>query len=396
MKLTIREDLKSLIPPLSDDEYSQLEENIITDGCRDPLVVWGDVIVDGHNRYDICTRLNIPFKTVQREFESVAHARVWMRDNQKGRRNLTAAWLIELELGRKDDLLEIAGINKKAKLFGNKNAAKVKTKLSPSDNTVFDHLPDEEEWIEPPIYLQSPTARTRTEIAKAAGVSSGQVGMAEQIKKKAPELWEAAKAGDISIKKAYTQIQREVKRAETIEKLNDINTQETKKLEGKYDVIVIDPPWPMEKIERDVRPNQSEFDYPTMSEAELASMEMPAGDSCHLWLWTTHKFMPMAFRLLDSWGFKYVCAFVWHKSGGFQPIGLPQYNCEFALYARKGTPIFVDTKAFNTCFNAGRGAHSEKPEEFYDVIRRVTSGARIDIFNRRAIDGFDTWGKEAQ
>jgi N6-adenosine-specific RNA methylase IME4 len=132
-----------------------------------------------------------------------------------------------------------------------------------------------------------------------------------------------------------------------------------------------------------------------MTEAELVAMKMPSADACHLWLWTTHRFLPMAMRLLDAWGFKYVCTFVWHKPGGFQPIGLPQYNCEFAIYARRGCPQFIDTKAFPTCFHAARGKHSEKPSEFYDVVRRVTAGRRVDIFNRRPIEGFDTWGKEA-
>jgi ParB/RepB/Spo0J family partition protein len=190
-------------------------------------------------------------------------------------------------------------------------------------------------------------------------------------------------------------VKREAKRAAVVKSLDNVSARQAKELAGEYDVIVMDPPWPMEKIEREVRPNQVEFDYPTMDEAELAAMKIPAADDCHLWLWTTHRFLPMALRLLDAWGLKYVCTFVWHKPGGFQPIGLPQYNCEFALYARRGTPQFVDTKALPTCFAASRGKHSEKPEDFYDVVRRVTAGRRIDIFNRRCIEGFDTWGKEA-
>jgi N6-adenosine-specific RNA methylase IME4 len=195
--------------------------------------------------------------------------------------------------------------------------------------------------------------------------------------------------------KTVADVRREAKRTAVVESLDNVSARQAKELAGEYDVIVIDPPWPMEKIEREVRPNQVEFDYPTMDEAELAAMKIPAADDCHLWLWTTHRFLPMALRLLDAWGLKYVCTFVWHKPGGFQPIGLPQYNCEFALYARRGTPQFVDTKALPTCFAASRGKHSEKPEDFYDVVRRVTAGRRIDIFNRRCIEGFDTWGKEA-
>ena len=165
---------------------------------------------------------------------------------------------------------------------------------------------------------------------------------------------------------------------------------------GRYSCIVIDPPWPMQKIERDVRPNQVGFDYPTMSEEELADFDVQAmaADDCHLFCWTTQRFLLMAIRLIEGWGFNYVFEMVWHKPGGFQPIGLPQYNCEFAIYAQRGSPKFVETTDFFTCFQALRREHSRKPDKFYDVIRRVTPEPRIDVFSREARPGFAQYGNE--
>ena len=170
---------------------------------------------------------------------------------------------------------------------------------------------------------------------------------------------------------------------------------EVTKFNGKYDVVVIDFPWPMEKIKRKVAPNQVGFDYPTMTLDEIQNQEIPMADNCHVFLWTTQKYLPYTIDMLKGWGLKYICTFVWHKNGGFQPFGLPQYNCELVLYARRGTPKFVDLKAFPTCFNAPRRGHSIKPEEFYAILRRVTDGRRIDMFNRRPIEGFEVWGNEA-
>jgi hypothetical protein len=91
---------------------------------------------------------------------------------------------------------------------------------------------------------------------------------------------------------------------------------------GRFETIVIDPPWPMVKIARDVRPNQAEFDYRTMSADELrdfaASVKSMAADDCHLFMWTTQKYLPLAMELIALYGFRYTVTMVWHKAGGYQ------------------------------------------------------------------------------
>ena len=150
--MIIDQEFKALIPPLTPDERAGLEASILTEGCRDALIVWGDILIDGHNRYEICTKHNIPYKTQQIEFASRAEARIWIRKNQLARRNLTDGWKIELELGNKQDLLEIG----KAKLGGDHgNQYKKVPSLSKNDK------------------VATPPHNTRAIIAESLGMSTG-------------------------------------------------------------------------------------------------------------------------------------------------------------------------------------------------------------------------------
>ncbi len=93
-KIKISKELSDYIIPLTAEEFDQLEKNIIANGCRDPLILWKKdrdqlILVDGHNRYKICQRNGISFKVQEMSFPSLDHAKVWMVDNQMGRRNLT-------------------------------------------------------------------------------------------------------------------------------------------------------------------------------------------------------------------------------------------------------------------------------------------------------------------
>lgn len=87
--LKIDKDFRCLIRPLHRSEYLQLEANLLSDGCRDPITVWNGYIVDGHNRYEICMRHNIPFAVHEMRFECREEAIAWICANQLGRRNIT-------------------------------------------------------------------------------------------------------------------------------------------------------------------------------------------------------------------------------------------------------------------------------------------------------------------
>ncbi|WP_233236796.1 hypothetical protein [Bordetella sp. LUAb4] len=90
MSITINEELRAYIDPLTEDEYAALERSLLAEGCRDALVLWGDVLVDGHNRYAICQKHEIPFNTIQNpRFQSLEDVHLWMIDNQLGRRSVS-------------------------------------------------------------------------------------------------------------------------------------------------------------------------------------------------------------------------------------------------------------------------------------------------------------------
>ena len=111
--------------------------------------------------------------------------------------------------------------------------------------------------------------------------------------------------------------------------------------EGQYQTLVIDPPWPVEKILREVRPNQVEFDYRVMSIDEIKAFPLrkSMAENCHIYLWTTQKFLPIAFDVFNAWGVKYECLLTWIKNVGFTPFSW-MYSTEHVLFGRVGVVLF--------------------------------------------------------
>ena len=100
--ITVDSEFQSLIPPLSEDEFARLEKSIIAEGVRDPIITWGGVIVDGHNRHAICEKHGIDCPSRDREFESRDAAKLFIISNQLSRRNLPVAAIGDLKLEEKE------------------------------------------------------------------------------------------------------------------------------------------------------------------------------------------------------------------------------------------------------------------------------------------------------
>lgn len=163
----------------------------------------------------------------------------------------------------------------------------------------------------------------------------------------------------------------------------------------KYRAIVIDPPWPMEKILRDERPNQFNFDYPTMEIDEIKALpikDMALDDGCHIYLWTTQKFLPVAFEVFEAWGVHYQCLMTWVKNVGFTPFSW-MYSTEHCLFGRIGSLPLLKL-GMRLDFEAKVREHSRKPGEFYNIVKQVSPEPRLDWFSREPHEGFEQYGNE--
>ena len=192
MNIVVNEELKAYIDPLTPEEHDALERSILAEGCRDALVLWGDVLVDGHNRYGICQKHGLPFQTVQNtRFQSMEDVHLWMIDQHLGRRSVSDFQRGVLALRKREIVAERRARAAAAFVAGN---AQAETQPEESSATATPAAAS----VAPPEDLSS-----REAIARAARLSSSQVVMIEKIQKQAaPELVAAVKSGTISLNAA--------------------------------------------------------------------------------------------------------------------------------------------------------------------------------------------------
>jgi N6-adenosine-specific RNA methylase IME4 len=405
MELKIDNDLKNKIPHLTPDEYKQLEESILSEGCRDSLLTWNNILIDGHNRYEICTKHGIKFDTTELSFDSRNDAIIWMLKNQLGRRNLSIPDKLDLSLELEPLLKKKANENKilSGKLYG-------------------ENHPKEPEILH---ISAKPLSKvdTREELAKLAGVSHDTVAKYKTIKEKAPiELQQKVKSGEVSINQAHNAVKMvkneddngeilkkaiektEVKPELSFEKavkevLHEAKREKIKTIEptelheGLYNVILVDPPWRYDFSETKNR--EIENQYPTMELDDIKILEVPADDNSVLFMWATSPKLEQAFEVLKAWGFQYKTCAVWDK----EVIGMGYWfrgQHELLLVATKGKPpVPLPENRFSSVIREKRTEHSKKPECVYDMIEKMMpNGSYLEMFARNSRDNWESWGNQ--
>jgi DNA modification methylase len=239
--IVIREEFKKLIPALTAEEYKQLEANILSEGIRDPLVLWKGYLVDGHNRYAIATEHGLDYKTVNKDFKDSNEVKEWMILNQFGRRNLSNYQRSVLALQLKEVFSAKA---KEKQIEGGKNKVVQKSEQAPIERKVI------------------------TQIAKVANVSHDTIAKVKKIEAVAtPEVKAQLSTGELSINQAYQEIKKEEKKEQKEQERKELaEIGKTKKIDidfrlgdfeevfadipdGSIDCIITDPPYPYDFIE---------------------------------------------------------------------------------------------------------------------------------------------------
>ena len=407
----VNDTFKNLIPPLSTDEYTALEASILKEGVREPIILWGDFIVDGHNRFEIATRRGLPFKTTVREFESEDEVIIWMIDNQLARRNINDGIKYVLA-DQKREALERIGLK------NNKLSTETRWEISRANSAVIALSLNDKAITKPiaidsdPVSIEKPQTKkviaphnTRNEIAKTLGWSTGKVAQADVVFRSespvAKEVKQKVMSGELTIKAAYTEVKAAEKkeaRIETIQKqITAIEAGELPELKGLYDVVAIDPPWPYEGENKSITSYDSNGrrvanPYPEMSIEQIKKIELPLTDNAVVFLWTTHKFLPDAFDILKEWGMEYKATLVWDK----QKIGMGAWlrmQCEFCLVGIKGKPYW-DNTTYRDVLSEARREHSRKPDGFFDMVDAITMGRKLEYFSREKRNGWEVFGND--
>lgn len=369
--MQILKELEVLIPPLTSEEFKQLERNILEEGIRDPLVTWNGILVDGHNRYRIAQEHDMNYVTVEKEFADMNAVKEWMVNNQLGRRNLPEYVRGEL-LSYVRELLKNIG---KEKQILTLNKGKETPVLSIIDKTEHN---------------------SQKEFAEKIGWSTGKVAMFDIVKAKAPEEIKAKlRTGEVSINQAYKEVKKEEIETKRKEIRETFEKQDVEVKDKKYRIIYADPPWKYGNAMPEYVTEPQDY-YLLMNTEDICAMPIKdiTEKDAVLFLWSTSPHLPEALEVAKAWGFTYKTTFIWdkikHNMGHYNSV-----RHEILLVCTKGACTPDVKRLFDSVVSEERTEHSKKPNVFREIIETIyTYGNKIELFARESPEGWDVFGNQ--
>lgn len=192
MDIIVKEELKAYIDPLTAEEHEALERSLLAEGCRDALVLWGNILVDGHNRYGICTQHGIPFKTMQHpHLKSMEDVHLWMIEQHLGRRSVS-----DFQRG-------VLALRKKAIVDARRRAEQERLARESAGETPLDATDD----ADLPPWEPAPKL-SKADLARQARLSTTHLNQIEKIQDNATaEVIAALRNGEINLSTAATLVQ---------------------------------------------------------------------------------------------------------------------------------------------------------------------------------------------
>jgi len=367
LTLTSWDKLEGLLPPLSSEEESSLENSIKENGVLDPVKVLPDGrIVDGYHRWKLSNH-SAPVKILKiSEDEALCLA----LNLNTSRRHLAPEQKRELVLALRkrrysqQRVSELTGFSRayvssveRLEDFSDERTVNSK----PPDLRI--KIPEEEH---PRIYERS-KGEPLNKLAADYKVTPGRISQILQSHEKQLER-----------KAALEELER---RASSLPPLV-----------AQFSTIVLDPPWPYDG-EYDPKGHRGTPPYPVMSVDEIKAMKIPAAPDCILWLWTTNAFLHESFHMLESWAFVPKTVLTWAKDS----IGLGKWlrgQTEHCIAAVKGNPK-IRLASQSTLLQARAREHSRKPDAFYHLVDSLCEGPKLDYFGRQKRDGWTLYGTSA-
>lgn len=247
--------------------------------------------------------------------------------------------------------------------------------------------------------------KTKSEIIREAGFTPKQVSQFQRMAAN-PEAVERAKAqareaGDIlSRSKVLQEVGKDVRAAEKAARVetaaSDGVSVDIFTTDRKYRVIYADPPWSYNDKQDTDYYGGAEKHYGTMMLEDIAALPIGriAEKNAVLFLWTTSPLIFDSRKVFEGWGFTYKSMFIWDKV----KTGMGHYNSvrhEMLLICTRGSCTPDTPRMFDSVQSIERSEnHSEKPQQFREIIETLYAGNRIELFARKPHDGWDVWGNE--